>query len=121
MVVGAMKRLAVTGSRVWRHDLWWMIWHELHDADHLILGDCPTGADLWARRFAEFYQRSHRVHYADWDAHGPSAGPLRNSQMALDNPTHAVAFAAFGHSNNGTRDCYRKLRGVDIVPKVVRA
>ncbi len=114
-------RLAVTGSRWWRQDLWWMVWCELHDAEFLILGDCPTGVDLWARRFAEFYQRPHRIHVADWDAHGLSAGPLRNTAMALDTPTRAVAFAAYGQRNNGTRDCYRKLCSVGLKPKLVRA
>jgi hypothetical protein len=115
------KRLAVTGSRHWPGEQWWRVWDELHDADYLILGDCPTGVDLWARRFVMFYRRSHVVHLANWETEGYAAGPNRNGRMAADGPTHGVALVVPTAKNNGTRDCYRKLRDVGIICKVVRS
>ncbi len=116
-----VERLLVTGSRVWPDAYWFIAWDECHRGKYLILGDCPTGADLWARRFAAFYQRPHRVHEADWGAHGPAAGPIRNSSMVGDSPTGAVALVNPAAKNNGTRDCYRKCRTAGLVPRVRRA
>ena len=98
-----------------------MVWDACHGADSLVLGDCPTGTDLWARRFAQFYQREHRVHLADWGKHRARAGPIRNTDMVADNPDDGVAFIAPWEPCHGTRDCWGKCKRRGIPVLEVRA
>lgn len=114
-----LRRL-ITGSRHWPTSCWWMVWEECHGADSLVLGDCPTGADLWARRFAQFYQVEHRVHLADWHRHRARAGPLRNTEMVKDSPDEGVAFLVGWDPCKGTRDCWGKCERAGVPVKPVR-
>ncbi len=114
-----MRRL-ITGSRHWPTSQWWKVWDVCHEAGHLILGDCPTGADLWARRFAEFYQRSHRVHEANWHRYRGNAGPVRNTEMVKDSPDDARAFVIAWEPCRGTRDCATKCRRAGVPTEMVQ-
>jgi len=109
-----ISRLLITGSRVWPASLYALIWEDCHSAEHLILGDCPTGTDLWARRFAEFYQRSHTVHVADWSRLGGNAGPVRNQAMVDDFPVFARGYLCARAPNRGTNNCLSKLRRAGV-------
>lgn len=112
----------ITGSRQWPAKLYHVIWEDCHQAEALILGDCPTGADLWARRFAEFYQRPHAVYCADWQRYRGNAGPRRNEAMvatAAQNLGNVNAFAYYvpWAKNLGTRNCHNRCvrAGVPII------
>lgn len=96
------------------------MWEECHGATLLVLGDCPTGADLWGRRFAEFYQVDHRVHRADWNKHRARAGPIRNTAMVADEPEDARAFLVGWDPCKGTRDCWGKCKRAGIPVKPVK-
>jgi len=118
-----VKARLITGSRVWPAKLYDWVWSACHQAEFLVLGDCATGADLWARRFAEFYQRPHRVHVANWNKYRGNAGPNRNTEMvrdllgtsfALDIEIDAVAFITPWSPCRGTRDCWSKCRKQNI-------
>lgn len=115
-----MRRL-ITGSRHWPSKQWSTVWEECHEATHLILGDCPTGADLWARRFAEFYQRSHTVHRANWNRYKGNAGPMRNTEMVKDSPEDARGFLVPWETCRGTRDCAGKCIRLKLPTKMVSA
>lgn len=54
--------------------------HSVEPIEHLVLGDCPTGADLFAKEWATERSVPFTVHVADWSI-GRKAGPLRNLEM----------------------------------------
>lgn len=116
-----MTKRLITGSRYWPASQWFKVWEACHGGDYLILGDCPTGADLWARRFAQFYQREHEVHVADWNRHRARAGPLRNTEMVASDPDDAAAFIVPWDPCKGTRDCWSKCKRRQIPVYEVRA
>lgn len=115
-----MTKRLITGSRYWSNRRWYEVWERCHGGSELILGDCPTGADLWARRFAEFYQRPRVICSADWKKYGPRAGPIRNSLMVAQQPDDAAAFFSRLHDNRGTNDCFVKCTNARIPIEVVR-
>ena len=104
----------MTGSRYWPDSEWALVWEDCHAARVLIVGDCPTGVDLWVRRFAQFYQRDVEVHRADWDRHGKRAGPIRNGEMVRRRPDDCRGYLIHGFGSPGTRDCLRQARGARI-------
>lgn len=131
--MGGVTRL-VTGSREWPNKQYATVWEECHGADFLVLGDNPNGADLWARRFAEFYQRPHIIYIADWKARRGSAGPHRNMTMVkhmVDARASDQTYKGFGTlgtfdarafyvpwaKNIGTRDCHGRCvrAGIETV------
>lgn len=86
----------------------------------VVHGDCPTGADWYARNWAE--RRAHvslpvihEPHPADWKTHGKAAGPIRNEEMASLGADVCLAFP-LGESR-GTRDMINRARnrGIEVV------
>lgn len=78
----------------------------------VVVGDCPTGADAWARRWCEMYQVDYELYEANWNRYGRRAGPVRNREMV---DSGVDAGAAFCHPlMRGTADClgYARTRGV---------
>lgn len=66
----------------------------------LVAGDA-TGADNFAISWAKARDVECKVYPADWDEHGPKAGPLRNRQMLEQElPSAVIAFPG----SKGTRD-----------------
>lgn len=84
-------RILVTGSRDWKDIerlqsalLAEIVNHTLEYDEPVIVvhGDCPTGADAMAHRFAKVVPIcTPEPHPADWQKHGRSAGPIRNRHM----------------------------------------
>ncbi len=115
------KRVVViTGSRYWQHADY--IHQILKGADHLIVGDCPTGADAMALRYAQHLWDNglewHRYR-ADWEKFGRRAGPERNrriaeaAHVALSHEGHSVeahAFLCRDYINKGTLSCIELLK-----------
>ena len=94
----------------------------------LLYGDCPTGADAMAKRWAQVNANTGVQvweHAADWaracDANChhpprggrcPAAGPLRNQRMVDVGADVCVAFLL--PDSRGTRDCMRRARKAGI-------
>ncbi len=83
--------------------------------EELILGDCPSGVDLYAYRWW-LTQPANRVqchvYGADWTAFGASAGPKRNAAMvdmavARRARGNDVIVLAFPLGGPGTAGCIK--------------
>lgn len=104
----------VTGSRSLPESERWLVDGALDIADpeSLIVGDCPTGADRYAREWAKSHGLEPMVHCAEWGRLGRRAGPDRNSSMIVTalqlGGAHVLAFPRGG--GPGTADCMRKAR-----------
>lgn len=89
-------RILVTGSRDW---FWWNDVNEAlleacKDATNIVIvhGACPTGADKWAERFAQYQRVREERHPAEWDKFGKSAGFRRNAEMVESGADLCLAF-----------------------------
>lgn len=79
----------------------------------LVVGDCPTGADFFAQRWAEGRSGVVTVvrFIANWDKNGKAAGPIRNKRMVdfvahdRDGGKLCLSFWKDGSLNSGTRNC----------------
>lgn len=77
----------------------------------IIQGDCPTGADRFARMWAISRNEHCDCYPADWDRYGKAAGPIRNQQMLDESePTKVFAFPG----GRGTADMVRRARAAGI-------
>jgi hypothetical protein len=86
----------------------------------IVTGACPTGADYYAKLAVErAIARGENVrieeHPADWNALGKSAGPARNSRLALLGAGACIAF--WDGSSPGTLDMIEKSvrRGIAVL------
>lgn len=70
------------------------------DLRYIAVGDA-TGADALAASWAERRGMPFKVYAADWDTHGPKAGPIRNRLMLeQERPSAVIAFPG----SKGTRN-----------------
>src|SRR5262245_16043033 len=76
----------------------------------LLIHGGAKGADLLAMEWAVRNSVDSRSFPADWDTHGPAAGPIRNSQMIAEQPDLVVAF----QGGRGTQDTVTKARAAGI-------
>lgn len=112
-----MTTILVTGSRSEPDGLCRAVWVALDAAepDFLILGDCPTGVDKFARMWAEDRSMRFKVHHADWLKHGKRAGPVRNSAMVAHGVEADARVLAFPRGPSpGTYDCIRKATALGL-------
>lgn len=110
-------KVVVTGSRDWKDTLLLDAVLERYFPCFVHVGDCKTGADAAAWAWAERRAYGRQKYYADWDAHGKAAGPLRNREM-LDTakPEIVLAFKE-GKVSKGTDDCIKAAleRSIPVV------
>lgn len=116
---GSTMFVLITGSRTFSDDKFvWDVLDKAHAVtriEHLVLGDCPTGADLYALTWAKTRGVPHTVHVADWSV-GRKAGPIRNAEMckqlvSFDGDLFAVAFVDKPlESSRGTFNTVQTLR-----------
>jgi hypothetical protein len=102
-----IARILVTGSRDWSDR--WVVAKEIErflgerglmDPDMgmsigkvvIVHGDCPTGADFWAKEWAINEWQSEEPHPANWRILGEAAGPVRNQIMVRSEPDICLAF-----------------------------
>ena len=119
-------RVLVTGSRRWCDDA---LVHSLLDERlteqgfiTVIHGDCPTGADKFARTWAErailldmrqnFANIRHEPYPAYWNELGKSAGPIRNRYMVELGADVCLAFP--DAESRGTVSCMKFARAAGI-------
>lgn len=108
-------RILITGSRDWQdRDAIYNLLNRLVPLHATIVhGDCPTGADALAQKWAESQPDIKVERYpADWNQYGKSAGPRRNQQMVDLGADICIAFPL--STSRGTRDCMRKAKTAGI-------
>lgn len=82
---------------------------------HLILGDCPTGADRFAYEWVtNIRDVGFEVCRADWAKWGKAAGPIRNQAMIETAKGWADAKILAFPGGNGTEDCCRRATAAGI-------
>lgn len=110
-------RVLVTGGRDWCDAIavQQALRHRLieHGSIAVVHGDCPTGADLFARKWAEeaiLYgmhrgdaRVGHERYPAPWDEMNKSAGPIRNKYMVQLGADICLAFPTV--NSRGTISC----------------
>lgn len=116
-------RILVTGSRHWTDR--GMIWDALNKASFeigttIVHGDCPTGADYWAKLWTKTQPDVIEEAYpANWKKFGKLAGPIRNQQMVDLGADICLAFPL--PSSRGTYDCIRKAKAAGIPVRIYHA
>lgn len=75
--------------------------------EYCVLGDCPTGVDRMALNYCEDNDIKYNIHFADWDQHGKSAGPIRNGVM-LREPD--IDFVLAFRGGRGTENCVKQAK-----------
>jgi len=70
------------------------------------------GVDTFAKTWAELMDIEATAYPADWDAHGPAAGPLRNEEMIEKEPD--IMFCIAFDGGTGTNDMVRRCRKAGI-------
>lgn len=80
----------------------------------IIHGDCPTGADSMADRYAVVNWTGLEVFPANWEEHGRAAGPIRNQQM-LDEGRPDVVIAFPGGRGTAHMVGIAKKAGVEVI------
>ena len=91
-----MVKVIVTGGRDFQSSA--QVWSGM-DMVHATLGITELmqggakGVDQFAREWATRHPEVKRyVCHAEWEKHGPSAGPIRNARMLEWEPDYVVAF-----------------------------
>lgn len=111
-------KVLVTGGRDFDDAVTLESWlggiHKDHKISLLIEGNCPTGADKMARKFAAKYGIQGMSVAADWATHGKAAGPIRNQQMLDETKPDVVVVFKGG---KGTADMKRRAirAGVRVI------
>ena len=121
-----VRVVLVTGSRVLGEHT--PVWDALDD-EYLIAcstdvwliirhGDCPNGADKYARQWCEAVRGNPRVieqrRPAEWDRYGNPAGVIRNTEMIEETPVPDVCRAFPRGKSPGTRHCIEEAKRHDI-------
>lgn len=75
------------------------------------------GVDYFAKLWAVLREVKQIPFPADWDKHGKSAGPIRNKQMANENPDACVAFLGVNSKNIGTLGMLKLVKDKGITIK----
>lgn len=93
-------RVLITGSRDWPQPE--EVWAELDKVTSamngpltVVVGDCKTGADVYARAWVDYMNTSlivAEVHEAHWRQYGSAAGPIRNLEMVRSGADRCLAF-----------------------------
>jgi len=76
----------------------------------IVVGDCPCGAD----KFARSVDAELDLHQAQWKLLGRAAGPRRNQEMVDSGVDLCLAFYREGAGNRGTQDCVRRARNAGV-------
>lgn len=115
-----MKRLLITGSRMW--DDWFIPyyalaaeWYLTKGLAVLVSGNCPPrmdgtpGADYICEQIWEGWGSTVERYPARWDLYGTAAGFRRNGEMvALEGIYKCLAFNI--DNSNGTANCVEQAR-----------
>jgi len=106
----------------------WSEVRETHEKMIVVHGNCPTGADIMAKVWAEYHPDGDRVtqegHDASWHLHGYKAGPIRNQAMVDKGADRCLAFLGpctskrcrktYVHPSHGADGCAKMARAAEI-------
>jgi hypothetical protein len=114
----------VTGSReLFVYAPVWLALHEQYmiadrEGKRLVVrhGDCPKGADAFARSWCEAVKPAviEQRRPADWDQYKKAAGFRRNTEMVNEVPRPDVCLGFPRGLSNGTRHCMGEARKAGI-------
>lgn len=121
-----MRRVLVTGSREWgeAHHVYSALAKQVIEYGEITVvhGDCPTGADLHARKWAQdriklgmqqgFAIVRHEAYPALWDDFDKAAGPIRNKYMVQLGADVCLAFPT--STSRGTISCMKLAQAAGI-------
>jgi len=121
-------RVLITGSRNWEGrwaerelglilDTLELLADFLNSPLIIVHGDCPTGADALADRWARSRDYEPEIHPANWVTGGKGAGLFRNSHMVNLGADMCIGFLR--DSSKGTTDCLTKAKAAGIPTFVV--
>lgn len=80
----------------------------------VIVGDCPTGIDLFVRAYCRYKNINFTIFEANWNKYGLSAGPVRNKEMIkFGLPLGAILIAFKG--GKGTMDCIKQAKAANML------
>lgn len=86
-----MAKIAIVGSRDYKDiEKVKETIKTLNKTDIIISGGAK-GVDASAVLFAKALEMNYKEYLPDWDAHGKSAGPIRNKQI-VDDSDYVIAF-----------------------------
>jgi hypothetical protein len=108
-----MMKFVISGSR--KHpqpSLATVFLDYISEEDEVLIGDCPTGIDKYAKEYCEEQNIPYTIFEADWDKYGLAAGPKRNKAM-LDTKPDLVLALPYGESK-GTRDVIKQARKANL-------
>jgi hypothetical protein len=103
--------ILVTGGRFFKDKDLVFKTLDFYKPDAIIHGDCPTGADSFAKEWAFKNNITQHCFPANWELYGRSAGPIRNKLMFQ---THRVDLVLAFEGNRGTADCVRQAKRVGV-------
>lgn len=105
------RRILVTGSRTWSdvHIVEGALMEHADDADTLVHGACPEGADAWADSYWSNFRSGEIERWpAHWDQLGKAAGFIRNHNMARTKPDLCLAFIR--DNSPGATHCLEQVK-----------
>lgn len=109
------KRVLVCGGRDFRdRNLVFTTLDALQPQPWLIIEGGARGADALAQSWALDRRVTRLTYPAEWNKHGPAAGPIRNARMLAEGkPDLVIAFPG----GAGTADMVAKARaaGVEVI------
>lgn len=83
-----------------------------------VVHGAAKGAESSAADFARKNGMREEAHYADWNTHGRSAGPIRNKEMVYSDPKPNICLAFIADSESrGTKNVMMmaRKRGVPVM------
>ena len=87
----------------------WAFLEIYEKGDSIVSGGCPKGSDRFAEVIAKKYNVPIKIHYAEWDKYGKSAGFKRNTYIAQDANVLIALMIAGSH---GTADTIKKAEAM---------
>ena len=111
-------RVLICGDRNWTDII--AIAREIQalPLDAVIVTGGARGADTIAHDFAAAHGNPTEVHYAQWEKHGKSAGPIRNQEMLACGLDLVLAFHPDLRASKGTADMVRRARKAGLEVRV---
>jgi hypothetical protein len=110
-------RVLVCGGREYDDQEWVNFVLDRESATHqieLVMQGGARGADTLARLWAESRCVDCLTVPANWEKHGRSAGPIRNTRMLTYKPDRVIAFAG----GRGTANMVKQARGAGIFVEI---
>jgi hypothetical protein len=108
------QAIMVTGSRDLADEEIVALCLNTLEPTHVIVGCCPTGADLHARLWCYAHGFKPDVAKADWNQHGRAAGPIRNAELVRRAVAVGAIVLAFPRGGSGTLDCMKQAQAAGL-------